>query len=340
MKRIVFFLLIMMLLGIFLGAEKLAEFNYVCKYSPSLFLYDDFYTLADLSDGMIRIMDARNHQERLHFGKKGEGPGEFINFLTSVSVTKEYILAGSMGRLSFFDHSGAPVRDIKLEMNQFVIGPVGGNLALRDFQIMGEHRDKGKEIYRLDTMDMKEIRVLYEKERVLDMFHQRLVPLFVTWSCDGTHLALADPAVEGGNITLYDEKGEVIGRVNHPFEIFSLSAEAKDKLKKDFQKSMNERQWPKEFKERMKAVIPDSYPPFSHVMLDGERLLVYTHEESADRVHALCFSLRGEYLGKISQPKGETGMIYKGNSYRIVENEEDETWELHRWPVPKAQKEH
>jgi hypothetical protein len=37
-------------------------------------------------------------------------------------------------------------------------------------------------------------------------------------------------------------------------------------------------------------------------------------------------------------PKNEWGSPYQGYFYRIIENEETESFELHRWPIGKPQK--
>ncbi|MCP5051958.1 MAG: hypothetical protein GY940_32620, partial [bacterium] len=94
-------------------------------------------------------------------------------------------------------------------------------------------------------------------------------------------------------------------------------------------------------KKMMNFVYPDHYAPIKGIEVTGGKLYVRTFKLKGDKEEYLVMDLKGKMLKKAYISRNlESGIlaqvagsklysIYNGKLYYIVENEDEEEWELH-----------
>lgn len=333
--------LLVLILALFtpIRAEKIAEFELLVSGSLNLSQNSRCYVIYSHREGLVLIYDRQTLKQTAKFGKIGEAPGEFLGFIVQVLADSDRLYISSRGRLGCFDFNGRHISDTRISPNDHVTGFIGGNFLVQHLSI---EKDR-KEISIVSTLrdpEMKELKSLFEqKMRSGPNAAYRFEPFeaFANATHDDRHIVLSDPRGDG-LITILDAQGNQLAAIRHPFEKIPVTAEDKEREKKEFLDSIANNPYMKQNREKIEFIFPDCYPPFSHARPDGDRILVSTYKRRDDWVEILCFHISGKYLGVIRQPKGQEGILFQGHFYRLKENEETEMYELHRWPVAEPQK--
>lgn len=321
---------------LFVQAEKLAEFEYLFKTPPMLNHTSSHFILTDRKSGEILLINRQCLKEDKRFGKIGEGPGEFLQFVVNVETGKDQILVDSFGRLSHFDTQGNFLREHRHEMGFRIMALVGKNMVIAQL-IRSKNAMVGLEKIILCDPDYKELKTFSSLERTLSMDkHELLRPR--VWSGSNGTICFVSDQNGTGDISLYNEAGERVGQVDYDFPIIPVSSETKAAMKKEFIETMARSRMPKGYLEKLQVIVPDVFPPFNNVLIDHDKLLVYlSSNDMKAALPVVCFDLTGKYMGKLKVAKGESGQPYQGYFFSIRENEENETWELFRYAIPKPE---
>lgn len=338
-KKIVFWICLYLLPGI-IQAEKILELDMVIPGFPIFAQNSRYILISSWKDGKNYIYDRNTGKQILHFGKIGEGPGEFIRSIRHVMLNEDTIFILSQGRLSTFDLEGKHIADKRSNQAVQLFCPIGNHFLAQKQSF--DDKDWNAYTFSPQLLDfnLKEIKTFSTyhgplspiKERIIDPFFP-----YILTSCDTKHILIADPR-GAGCISIYDIDGIPLHTIHYPFEKIPITpSKAAEIREKQFQWIKKEADLNKIIT-KLNIIIPSHYPPFSMVWIDRSTILVNTYRDILDHTEFLCFNLKGEYLGKINHPKDEWGTPYEGHFYRMIENEETENFELHRWPIGKPQK--
>jgi len=276
------------------------------------------------------------------FGKKGEGPREFMTSALMGPLGQLYLDVGpteimvkSLGKLSWFTKTGTFITEKKtpdalllaaqmmgekhLVMQKYTIGNVR-QIALT---IMDRDMNVIKELARVDdSFQMgKGIEVL--KVNPLQTIYQN--QLFMAWENDMI-------------INVLDMDLKLLHTVKHPLERVKV-AEKDKQLIIDFFKTDPST---KAFFDFLKPIrFPDKYPAMSQLFVTGGKIyaMIFSEgisEEREQGFEMLIFDTTGKFLKKhritmiMSTPIIPYPFsIHEGNLYQIVENEDSEEWEVH-----------
>jgi hypothetical protein len=269
------------------------------------------------------------------FGKKGEGPKEFmINpFMpTPLRLSKQGddLMVHSSGKVSWWTKDGAYIKEIKTptafmrDVQAFGNKIVGIRITVGQERIMilSAYDDKFKELKELIRVDQpwqqgKGTRVL-ETTMATAVYDNKL---YMAWGQDFS-ITVFDADLKELKVIKREEKRR---KVTETF-------------KKDVTDHMKTDPSTRDFFAMLKPIIvPEYFPAIAGMIGTGNKLYVMTFQEYEDENgECLIMDLDGKLLKRVFLPlKMATPImpypfaIHKGFLYQVIEDVEEEEWSLH-----------
>jgi hypothetical protein len=339
-KTILIFLLVVVLCSqsVF-AATKVVPLPEVNK--PDQQIVVDGERLFVLEGTTIYIYSLKDLKLIKKFGKRGEGPQEFktnaqmgpLGALFIDAHTKN-LLVKSVGKLSWYTKDGAFINEVKLpfpivwqayQFGKMVVLRKMDFVGVRQF-ILNAYNDKfeaQKEFYRVDdTFQMgKGLNVL--KNNPTQAVYKG--KLFVA------------PKNEL-EIKVYDQQFKELYTIKHPLKRIKVTEEFKKDLIQFFKTSP----MTKQYFDFLKPIrFPNVYPAIAQMFVTGDKIYIITFEgkkrgENIQDSVILVFDIKGKFLKKMVQPLAQLDpivpspfTIFEGKLYQLIENEDEEQWELH-----------
>ena len=268
------------------------------------------------------------------FGKKGEGPQEFIvnpQFSPLVIyVHTEDIVVNSFGKLSWFSKDGTFKKELKTPSPFiFPLQPFGKNfIGLR--LALGQERWQILSLYDDKINELKEItRQKHPFQPGKGTYILETVPtttvhedkVFMAWEKDFIIKVLGPDLKELYTIKRSEKKRSVT-----------------DEDKKEIIDFLKTYPQTKDVIEILKPFhFPDYFPAIAGLVVTGNKIYVLTFkEDEAENDECLIMDLKGKLLKRAFLPlKMSTPIlpypynIQEGTVYQVVEDEEEEEWAIH-----------
>ena len=348
MKKIKLSMLFLVFCSMLLAAEVIPMPDLMGK-PDSITLFKGRLYLTDR--GTVSIYSIGDFKLIKTFGKAGEGPGEFkISNIDKIglriTVSDDYILVNSISKLSLFTREGRFIKEKRVTLNSSTqqFKPFGkkyvGFLRASENDVSyyfvhfydPETLQKEKKIHSLkfytegNKLDRMRIALLLKNDtRRGPIFHVYNDKLFV----EG----------EEGRICVYDREGKQLYSINvHDYEKLEIPESFKEKVMKYLKKRL-----PTAFINVKRNGRFPRYFPLRSFLVDDGKVYVQTFKSEAGKSEFYIFDLKGKLLSKVMVPFMESEFLIGypftiGNNkfYQLVENEDDEEWELHINEVSKS----
>jgi len=287
------------------------------------------------------------------FGKKGEGPGELKvvpMFSNCIKVLHDKLFAEGMGKVIFFSKDGELLKEIRKKggFRTYKVMPIGKNFA--SIQMLSP-TEKDKKFYLglfLLDAEMNVITKLYkqefpEKEKDIDM---------VT---DSLHYAVykdkiyVEESDKGFVIEVFDSSGDKLYKIKKNVDVRKITGKDKEAIFRNFKEdnfiqlmAKSKGGW-ENFKKTTKLIYPDTFPAIQDITVTDDKIYVSTYETKDNKVQFVIMDLKGNILSTPYMPKpAESSFVGKtmgrdnrfygianDKFYYLIENEDDEEWELH-----------
>lgn len=275
------------------------------------------------------------------FGKKGEGPGEFKIFENAengigvqISVQKDYILANSISRISWFNRDGIFLREKNTHMPRL---PYGSNLVPLGNKFVG-YGFINENNTRYNTINIYDENLKIQKE-----LHRH--PFFVQ---PGKKINL-----EVWRPSLYFVTGEeiIIDSGDGQFKIFNTSGEEVSSFEPILPKVKETAQRKEEYLEFLRKdprfkytfeqtkrmfTFPKYLPLIQTFTVDENTIYVITNKKEGGKNLLHLYDFKGNLIKQVKVGITEkTPMepypfaISKHVLYQLNENLEKEEWEIH-----------
>jgi hypothetical protein len=273
------------------------------------------------------------------FGKAGEGPREFFQYVRIQYDPKNprYIVVGSHMKMSYFTRAGEFVKEVRSKTSSTanVYKPLGDHYAAYGFFQDQETKTTYSTIDLYDK-DLKKIKQIVRWENIVQQGRD-INPT-------DTDLAGAQFRIFGnqlfflfretGRVDVYDENGEKMFSINHDHERRAVTREDEEEFHDFYREDPRYRQFYDVFKARLK--FPSHYPAaIDHIVADG-RIYVLTHIRENEKSQIVVFDLKGNLLKSVmipvafANPRETYPMtINHKKLFMLVDNEDTEEWELH-----------
>ncbi|MCP4218502.1 MAG: hypothetical protein GY765_27960 [bacterium] len=331
MKKLVILMVLAMLSAVVFAAKivPLPDLNV-----PFFIKVDD--SRLYISDGpTISIYSLKDFKLQKAFGKVGEGPREFKLTRRNagavmIGLTKDFIIANSVNKITYFNKDGTYIKEMPTSSKGLRFIPLGDGYVGEAF--IQENKKNQSVRYTFDA----------QFNRVKELYRR---PSFFQQSGDLNPFYIISPVIDvykgkilingvDNELYVYNAKGEKVKTITHDYKKITITQATKERTLKWFQTYISfKRIWPY-IKGRL--VFPEHYPGIRTFSVADDNIYVLTHLRIKDKVQFVIFDMEGKLVKKAMVPfvdKGENlwcpYTISGGNLYQLVENEEEESWDLH-----------
>ncbi len=345
MIRKVFIILILIIIFNFcLSSDEIKPETYqldIISRWPVIAAIDSEYCYIVNNDiHEINVYSLKDMKLIYKFGRKGEGPGEFMCPIKSLTSLKSKLFISECGRAHYFDKSGNLLYDKKYHPKYGRLKPIGDNFVCQNYGGMPTEKDAGKrfQIYRFVLLnsrfeEIKEISKFklpsftmynYKKQKTVIDFFYNSVGNFVYKNRIYIGVSYEDKEV----YEIFDKDGELIKYKRIKIEKREVLEREKQEtliLLRDFFKEKIFRRNIYKFREY--------YPSFAKIYINSGRiyLIEYPYLDFVRiRVRDMNFKLIGIKDIKIRNPiiNYVDIYIYNDTIYYLSDNEKTEKWEL------------
>jgi len=330
MRRI-FIVMLLVVLAVPGFAEKVTTLTEIMK--PASIQVDS--TRLYVAEGAsIFIYSLKDYRLVKKFGKEGQGPGEFpINprLPISLDVSTDDIIVNSMGKLSYFSKDGTFKREIKCTITSLLFQPMDDQ-----FIGMGQILDNQKLYNTVNFYDsnLKKIKEIYRADTGLKGPGRGIEVLQKVFWFQYYDNKIFLPGEDDAAIDVFDRNMN---------KLFTLRVESqKRKVTEEFKKEvidyMKTSPRTKDLYEALLKPVqfPDSFPTIQFFFGADNILYVLTWIRENEKNQFHTFDMKGKFLKKLWIP-----LVYQsylepfpltvnnGKLYQVIENMDEETWELH-----------
>ncbi|MCP5051622.1 MAG: hypothetical protein GY940_30930 [bacterium] len=302
---------------------------------PGQLVYTDRDRIYITEDTTIFIYSLEGFTLLTKFGKKGEGPQEFIinQQLGSIflDVRTDNIIVNSSGKVSWFTKKGDFIKEVKL--------PTPYLWGVQSFgkNFIGLQFKTGKIIWRTLNLYDEKFNILKEIEKAEHIFQQgkglKVLETDVTNQVYGDKLFVSWK--EDIQIAVYDTDLKNLYTITHNTERIEVTADDKKRII-DFLKTSPQT---KPYFQILQPIrFPNYFPAAFGMIIDNDKIYTPTFRkiEEGKKTEFLIFDIKGKFLKKVIFPlKMSTPIlpypytIHNGKVYQIIENMDTENWEAH-----------
>lgn len=335
MKKLKFFGVILLLLTSFIFAEKVLDLP---ELNRPFFIRMDDERLYITDGPTISIYSLKDYSFVKRFGKSGDGPREFrVNPNRSagsvvIALGPDYILANSLTRIAYFKKDGTFIKERKTSIPGGRLQPIGNNFVGESFI-----QDNNK-IYMVKNLHDSNFKFIKELHRRENFFQQEgdLNPFYST----PTRCQIYDNKIfingteEDVVIHVFDSSGNKIYNINHRCVKTKVTEEYEKGIRNWYRTYLGVRRSYNLVIDRLK--FPKYFPAIRMFHVANQKVYVLTYLKKNEESEFLIFYIKGKFLKKIVVPLAEKDerlyypyTIGNGKIYQLIENEDEEVWELH-----------
>lgn len=329
MRKVEYAIFFLLCASIFLTAKVVPLPDLV---NPERLLVDD--TQMYVSEGTsIYIYSLKDFQLKKKFGKRGEGPGEFIVLPPVpliINLRADNIIVTSRRKISIFTKDGTIVKETRIPAAfVFFVKPLGDR-----FTGFGITRGDNQKFYR--TINIYDSKLKKVKE-VCRTLHDFQTPgdgfnAFVPWAYTTYENKIFIPWKTEFCIDVFDSKGDLLYSVKEKYKNVKVTKEHKKEHEDALQIDPNTKQ----FFERMKPFrYPDDFPAIIDIRVSDNKIYAMTYKNEDNQNECFVFDIKGKLLKKtsISLQKLDISNHYpfaikKDKVYQMLENEDGDGWDL------------
>lgn len=329
--RPVFFVLLVVVSGMFAFGEKVATLTEVMK--PGNIQVDDTQIYIP-EDATIYIYSLKDYQLVKKFGRAGEGPGEFRpdpRLKPAINVSTDDIIVNSLGKISYFSKDGIFKKEINCAFNSFIFQPMG-NQFLGTSQ--AAENNKVYNTVNLYDSQLKKIKEIYRAVSGFKGPGKGAAVLQKVFWFQYYQNKIFLPGETDASIDVFDKN------TNKQFTIHVESK--KQPVTPEFKKEViNYLKTSREYKDLYEIAFkpvqfPGYFPTIQYFFGDDNMLYVMTWQREKGKNEFQLFDMKGKFLKKVMIPlKYQDCLspfpldVKNGKVYQLVENMDEEEWELH-----------
>ena len=280
------------------------------------------------------------------FGKRGEGPGEFKTDPgyhqggIYLNVQGDRIYVTSIGKVSIITKDGTNEKEIKSISGEDFL-PFNDKFVGCEFTPVSQQNKKAYKALCLYDSQMKKV-----KEIAMIPHSVQRGKGFMIYS--GKYIFKTYQGklfINKGKefiIDVYDQNGNKLHSITREYKKIKITDIHKKRVLGFYKTYRNT----KNIFEYIKSIIkfPEYFPPVRNILLDQEKMYVATYNHRGTEVEFIVFDLKGKFLEEVFiDIKGEAPLnftylytIFNGETYQLIENAEEEQWEMHITPIKKS----
>lgn len=291
---------------------------------------DRIYIVENDSTAHLYKLDSTEATYVKTFGRDGQGPGEFA-FMYRIRVLDDHLDVSGLNKLARFSLDGEYIDEVKVTVDMFKGGiyQIGENYVVRILQFSPNETMQIIHLYDKDFKLIKEIGTLkeprgFEKINIVsDVFSPRVAD---------DHIFVISSGKES-IVTIYDQHGNQQEEILLPLEPIKLTDNLKEAIIKPLREDPQLRDRWSSFEKRI--YFPDKTPGLDYFDIVDGKFIARTYKYKQDSVEFVVIDQQGQELQRMFLPNtgrlsnGILFCFYQGCYYYLLENIEEEAWELH-----------
>lgn len=338
MKKISIFLILLSLVT-FIQAKKVALLEGLFK--PDMIAMGD--NLICITEGASVFLYSQGDYHLVKkFGKRGEGPREFkINPFGVPMVAYPYnnkIYVSSSAKVSVFSEDGDFIKESKVKPITVFLPFLEGFLATGMTP-----NGKKQTVLSVDLYNEKfeKLKTLYISDMQVGPSANMDLPFssftFLPYK-DRAYLVIGK---EGLAIDVFDEKGSKLYRIKKEYKPLTVTEEYRKKTLDWYKASPIYKQYFEVLKNRI--TFKRQYPAIRDMLIKDGMIYLLTYKKQQGNSECIILDLKGNEKKRVFLPAPDNfGMdfypkyeIHNRHFFVLVENEDDEVWELHKYEIIK-----
>ena len=273
------------------------------------------------------------------FGKAGEGPQEFFNYVRIQFDPKnpQYIVVGSHMKMSYYTREGEFVKEVRSKTSSTanVYKPLGENYAAYGFF----QDQETKTAYSTINLFDKDLKKVKEIVRWTGMVQQGKDINPTDTDMSGAQFRIFGKQLfflfrESGRVDVFDDNGEKMFSIDHGYDRRPVTAEDRQKFHDYYRTDPRFSRFYDAVKARFK--FPGEFPAAIDNVVADDRIYVLTNIREGEKSQIVVFDIKGNFLKNVMVPvafanPAETYpmTIHYKKLFQLVDNEDTEEWELH-----------
>lgn len=340
MRKISFNTVLLILILVFcvtLAAERVTTLEGLA-YPQNIYVHENQVFVIDFPQ--VYVYDAGDYHLVKQFGRRGEGPGEFLRF-ARLHFRPKFIIVQSENKLAYFS------KDFKFVKEQKVPISFSRGMHILDDVFVVAHSANGVD----DPRQLDQTINVYDREckKIKEIFRQKyyfqitkdinMIYLPEVQRRTGIRCFVHNRKVffegedgETGNIHVLDFQGNKLYTISHRFPKIEVTDQHVKEVE-DFFK-MKRRRILDILKQRKQLFTPDTFPMIHYSGLHDGKIYTIPYKREKGKSPVAVFQPDGKLIRKttVSLVKEDRFSFYpftiKNNKvYQLVENEDDE-WDL------------
>ena len=336
MKKIYLFILFITLASVgFAGKEAvLQELN-----KPNALVVDRD-KLFVTEGATIYIYSLKDFTLQKKFGSEGEGPREFKGG-ASLLALPDRLLINSINKVSFFTRDGKFIKEIRLETSFLELYPFGENFV---GMVNATENKKRYTLFNIYDSNFEKVKEIHRAEFFFQPMRGKVDPIAMAGPDGGSGRSpvFGNKFFLGGDegvMDIFDIKGNKLYSINLEIEKLKFTENDKKRYLNFFKTHPNTRERFEVLKKMF--TFPDYFPLIRNAFITDNKIYIRTYKIKNGKSRFYIFDLKGKLLKKVFLPIAEMNAIDKnpytiknGKIYQLIENFDEEEWELHVTALP------
>lgn len=326
-RKLLFTILFISLILNILNASKVIQLPILNKPN-SIIMSNNQIFITDGTNIFVFLID--NFKLITKFGKKGEGPGEFINEDFFLQVISDRILVSSTNKILFFTKNGIYQKEIRIPSYVNNVKKIGNNYIGFKWEI----NPKADDFYLSYNLYNSNFKKLKELHRGNAMIHKnRSIDIFEIFFYDVVKNKIVIAHRKGFCVDIFDIDGNKLNSITMNIKPIPFSEKDKQEVVSYWASQPYYKGFYEGVKKRLK--FPKYYPEIYQCRVSNTKIYIITYLTKNNKRECFIYGLDGKYLKRIFLPlKIESPVdhgiftIYNDKLYQIIENLNDEIWEL------------
>ncbi|MGD2089230.1 MAG: hypothetical protein PVH61_23835 [Candidatus Aminicenantes bacterium] len=336
MKRWFTFFVVLLMVSMGLMGKKLATIADI--FRPFMLAMDD-QQLYVTEGTTVSIFSRNGFTLKKKFGNEGEGPQEF-KLVQGVPglilyLQTDSLVINSAGKVSSYSKDGTFIKEMKVPTGSMVsiFQPLGEKFV-GGAASMGENMSMSftLNIYDSQLTKIKEIYQLPMMQRGRMEF-PTISPIF---------FVVNNKIIIGGQkefvINILNAKGDKISSISRDYKLLKVTEDYRKGIH-DYFKTNPATKQTYEFIKNM-ITFGEYFPAIQGIYVDNQKIYIQTYMKKEEKYECFIYEVNGKFLQRLFLPVKYMNALMpnpttiKDNTlYQLVENEDEENWELHAHPI-------
>ncbi len=337
--KIIIILLLVLSFTAFIYGEKIAVIKEINNPNPffNSIIVDGEQLI--ITDGLnILIYSLKDFKLKKKFGKHGEGPREFMGFesgkFVATEVNSDNIFVSSIKKVTYFSKEGDYIKEIKLNNSAWWYKPLSNGFIGLDNKI--ENKTEFDTINLYDNKFNKIKELFNEKKYIQQNKKINLIAYKQAYPIINKNKIFINN--KNGTFNVYNYNGKKLYDIAPDFKKYKILKKHKKATFNMLKTDPRTKQYYELVKSRL--VFSEYFPVMRNYNISNGKLYILTYYKKDGKSEFIIMDIKGKYIKTKYIPISYNNIVeaspYTINNekiYQLIENSEEENWELHITPI-------